>query len=92
MSEVEERQKKGAALLEYTESKQALELLLKDARDMAEKYEAVAKILRKEPTRIDNTNPTFPTGKDAFDLSERIRDAYTRHAELETTVRNLGLI
>lgn len=91
MSESEERQKKALALLEYTEGKQTIALLLKDAQDIAEQCEAAAYLLKDDPTRIEIENSTFPTGKQIFELAEKIRQAYERQAKLQRTVEDLGL-
>jgi hypothetical protein len=92
MNEAEKRQKTAKALLEYTESKQSVTLLRKEARDMSNELDAFATLLREHPERIDNPTGSIPTYREAFELSARIRKAKIDLAEREDIVKQLGLV
>jgi len=92
MSGEEERHKKAMLLFEYTEGKQHLALLKKDARDMAEKFENLAALIRKDAARIDNPEGEVPSYKEVFELARRIHDAEYKVAELRSTAVNAGVV
>jgi hypothetical protein len=91
MSEQEERQKKAFALLDYYESKQELALLVRDANNYAETLEALAKLLREDPTRIDRPDGALPPYKEILDLAHKIKSASSRVGELRSTVIQSGI-
>jgi len=82
----------AAILLEYTEKKQERALLLKDAKDIADRLEGLAKVLKSDPTRIDNPNPPpLPLSKEIYELARKIHDPEMKLAELHSTAIQAGL-
>jgi hypothetical protein len=90
MTEVDERQKRAMALLEYEEARQAVTLLQLEARQIADELEGLAKLLRNDPGRIDNPEGEFPAYKQIFDLASKLRKAIFDLEERRDVAQRLG--
>jgi hypothetical protein len=71
MAEARDKQKQAYSC--YAEPLQTLILLHEEARDIAERLKAVAKLLKEDPTRIDKLGGQAPSYEEVFDLTNRIR-------------------
>jgi hypothetical protein len=80
------------ALLDYIESKQKLVLLKLDAENLAKEFDGFAKVLRQDPTRIDNPDGSLPTYKEVFDFARRFETTAHETARLHDAVAQLGLV